>query len=135
MTPECRQVQTAVVGAWAQNPGDRAGAGSRIHPWSSQMIEPHLEIKSRTVHCLPVKSLPTTQETWVPYLGQEDPLEKGMAARSSILAWEIPWTEEPGGLQSTGLQSIRGDCATTTSIQGVGRVSCVIRNYKFLFKI
>ena len=45
------------------------------------------------------------QETWVPSLGQEDPLEKGMATHSSILAWEIPWTEEPGGLQSMGLQS------------------------------
>ena len=45
-----------------------------------------------------------TQETWVQALGQEDPLEKGMATHSSILAWEIPWTEEPDGLQSMGLQ-------------------------------
>ena len=45
------------------------------------------------------------QETWVPSLGQEDPLEKEMTTHSSILAWRIPWTEEPGGLQSTGLQS------------------------------
>ena len=44
------------------------------------------------------------QETWVQSLGQEDPLEKETAAHSSILAWEIPWTEEPGGLQSTGSQ-------------------------------
>ena len=44
------------------------------------------------------------QKTWVQPLGQEDPLEKGMAAHSSILAWRIPWTEEPGGLQSLGLQ-------------------------------
>ena len=42
------------------------------------------------------------QETRVPSLGQEDPLEEGMATCSSILAWEIPWTEEPGGLQPTG---------------------------------
>ena len=41
------------------------------------------------------------QEMWVPSLDQEDPLEKGMATHSSILAWEIPWTEDPGGLQST----------------------------------
>ena len=47
-----------------------------------------------------VKRLPATQETWVQSLGQEDPLEKGMAIHSSILAWRIPWTEEPGGLQS-----------------------------------
>ena len=42
------------------------------------------------------------QEMQVPSLGQEDPLEKGMATQSSIVAWEIPWTEEPGGLQSMG---------------------------------
>jgi len=46
------------------------------------------------------------QETWVQSLGQEDPLEKEMATYSSILAWRIPWTEEPGGLQSTGLQRV-----------------------------
>ena len=45
-----------------------------------------------------VKNLPTMQETWVQSLGQEDPLEKGMATHSSILAWRILWTEEPGGL-------------------------------------
>ena len=45
-----------------------------------------------------------TQETWVQTLGQEDPLEKETATHSSILAWEIPWTEEPGGLQSMGSQ-------------------------------
>ena len=44
------------------------------------------------------------QETWVRSLGPEDPLEKEMATHSSILVWEIPWTEEPSGLQSTGLQ-------------------------------
>ena len=44
------------------------------------------------------------QETWVPSLGQADPLEKEMATHSSILVWEIPWTEEPGGLQTMGLQ-------------------------------
>ena len=45
-----------------------------------------------------LKNLPTVQETWVQSLGQEDPLEKGMATHSSILAWRIPWTEEPGEL-------------------------------------
>ena len=48
-----------------------------------------------------VKSLPAVQETWVQSLGQEDPLEKVMATHSSILAWKILWTEEPGRLQST----------------------------------
>ena len=47
-----------------------------------------------------VKSLPVIQETWVRSLGQEDPVEEEMAIHSSILAWKIPWKEEPGGLQS-----------------------------------
>ena len=56
-----------------------------------------------------VKNLHTTQETQVQSLVQEDPLEKGMATHSSIHAWRIPWTEEPGGLQSTGSQRVRHD--------------------------
>ena len=52
-----------------------------------------------------VKNPPAKQETWIRSLGQEDPLKKGMATHSSIFAWEIPWTEEPGGLQSMGSQS------------------------------
>jgi len=54
-----------------------------------------------------VKNLPAMQETRVPSLGLEDALEKGMATHSSILAWRIPWTEEPGGLQSIGSQRVR----------------------------
>ena len=54
------------------------------------------------------------QEIWVRSLGQEDPLEKSMAAHSSILAWRIPWTEEPGRLQSMGLQRVRYDWVTST---------------------
>ena len=49
-----------------------------------------------------IKHLPAVQETWVRSLGQEDPSEKEMATYSSTLAWKIPWTEEPGGLQSMG---------------------------------
>ena len=56
-----------------------------------------------------VKILPAMQETYVLSLGWEDPQEKGMITHSSILAWEIPWTEEPGGLQSRGLQQVRYD--------------------------
>ena len=56
-----------------------------------------------------VKNLPTMQETWVQSVIQEDPLEKGMATHSSIVAWRIPRTEEPGRLQSTGSQIIRHD--------------------------
>ena len=56
-----------------------------------------------------VKNLPAMRETWVRSLGWEDPLEEGMATPSNILAWRIPWTEEPGGLQSMGLQTVRHD--------------------------
>jgi len=53
-----------------------------------------------------VKNLPAMRETWVRSLSQEDPLEKGMATHSNILTWEIPWTVEPGRLQSMGLQRV-----------------------------
>ena len=56
-----------------------------------------------------LKRLPAMQETWVQSLGREDPLEKEMATHSSILAWRIPWTEEPGGLQSMGSQRVTYD--------------------------
>ena len=54
-----------------------------------------------------VKNLLAVQETWVRSLGREDPLEKGMSTHSNILAWGIPWTEEPGGPQSMGSQRVR----------------------------
>ena len=66
-----------------------------------------------------VKHLPVMWETWVQSLGREHPLEKEMATHSSILAWKIPWTEELGGLQSTGSQRVEHDLATeqqTTTI-------------------
>ena len=56
-----------------------------------------------------VKCLSTMRETWVRSLGQEDPLEKEMAIHSSTIAWKIPWTEEPGRLQSMGLQRVGHD--------------------------
>ena len=56
-----------------------------------------------------VKGLSTMRETWVQSLGWEDPLEKEMAIHSRIIAWKIPWTEEPGRLQSMGLQRVRHD--------------------------
>ena len=56
-----------------------------------------------------VKNLPAMQETQVQSLGSEDPLEKGMATHSSILAWRIPWTEDPGGLHSMGSQRVGHD--------------------------
>ena len=56
-----------------------------------------------------IKNLPIMQETQVQSLGREDPLEKGMATHSSILAWRIPWREEPDGLQSMGSQRVGHD--------------------------
>ena len=56
-----------------------------------------------------VKNLPAMWETWVLSMGQEDPLEKGIATHSRILAWRIPWTEEPGGLRAMGLQRVGHD--------------------------
>ena len=65
-------------------------------PWASLVVQM-------------VKHLPAMQETQVQSLGQEDPLENRMATHSSILAWRIPWTEEPGGLQSMGSQRVGHD--------------------------
>ena len=61
---------------------------------------------------LTVKNLPAMQETRVQFLGFEDLLEKGMATHPTVLAWRIPWTEEPGQLQSMGSQRVRQDGAT-----------------------
>ena len=65
-----------------------------------------------------VKNLPAVQETWFRSPGQEDPLEKGMATHSSILAWRIPWTKGPSGLQSMGLQRVGHDWAMTHTYTG-----------------
>ena len=62
-----------------------------------------------------VKRLPAVQETQVLSLGLEDPLEKEMATHTSTLAWKIPWTKEPGGLQSMGSQRVGHDWATSLS--------------------
>ena len=56
-----------------------------------------------------IKNLPAMRETWARSLGWEDPLEKGTATHSSILTWRMPWTEEPGGLESMGLQRVGHD--------------------------
>ena len=56
-----------------------------------------------------IKNLPAMQETWVRFLGREDPLEKEMATHSSVLTWRIPWTEEPDKLQSMGSQRVGHD--------------------------
>ena len=65
--------------------------------------------KTATILAQTVKDMPARQETWVQFLVQEDPLEKGMATHSCILAWRILWTEEPGGLQFIQSQRVRHD--------------------------
>ena len=82
-----------ITGSWMK-PTQERGVGERIGDnWAS------LVSQWQRIH-LPM------QETWVPSLSGEDPLEKGVGTHSSILAWEIPWTEEPGGLQSIGPQGV-----------------------------
>ena len=66
-----------------------------------------LEVRWTSLIAQLVNHLPTMKETWVQFLGREDPLEKGMAAHLSILVWSTPWTEEPGGGQSLGSQRVR----------------------------
>ena len=69
--------------------------------------------------------MPVVQEIWVQSLGWEDPLEKEMAIHSSILVWKISWTEEPGGLQSTGLQRVGHDWVTNTYLLTVNGTSII----------
>ena len=74
-----------------------------------------------------VKNLPAMQETCVQTLSQEDPLEKGMATHSNLLAWRIPWTEEPDGLQSMRSQRVGHDWATNTQLlQNTGNILHII---------
>ena len=85
------------------------------HPWVSPLFDPrrNLAISRDAVGGFPSASAVENQsamwETWVQSLGQEDPLEEGMATHSNILTWRIPWTEEPGMLQSTGLERVGHD--------------------------
>ena len=78
-----------------------------------QRIIPFVEKKIHVVQT--VKNSPAVLETWVQFVGWEGPLEEGMATNSSILAWRIPWTEEPGGLQSMGSQRVRHNQETKHS--------------------
>ena len=77
----------------------------------------HLPVRA-SLEAPMVENLPVMQETWVQSLSREDPLEKGIATHSSILAWRIPWTEEPSGLQSMESQRVGHDkSANTTTFQ------------------
>ena len=99
--------------AWSRT-GKRVQEGKELeavtqsHTWTDGGRAPH--------RCLCVQNLPATQDTWVQSLSQEDLLEKGRATLSRILAWRIPRTEEPGGLQSMGLQRVRHNWTTNTFI-------------------
>ena len=73
-----------------------------------------------------LKRLPAMWETWVRSLGWEDPLEKEMASHSSILAWRIPWMEEPGGLQSTGSKRVGHDWATSLTLGIVNLIYSIL---------
>ena len=73
-----------------------------------------------------VKNLPTTQETQVQFLGQKDPLEKKMATQSSVLGWRIPWTEEPGGLQSMGSQELDMTWRLNDDHQNLSYIFCLL---------
>ena len=81
------------------------GVGLRLH--KDGLISSRFCVIRASLVAQRLKGLPAMQETWVRSLGQEDLLEKEMATHSSILAWRIPWTEEPGGLQSMGSQRVR----------------------------
>ena len=75
-----------------------------------------------------VKSLPAVQETWVPSLGQEGPLEKELATHSSILAWKIPQTEEPGGATVHGVAKSQTQLSDFTNPPSTGTVSRFLKN-------
>ena len=88
---------------WREEPGGLQSTGSQSRTGLSDFTS--LTICKSSLVAQMVKSPLATQEIWVQSLGQEEALEKGMATHSSTLAWEIPWTEEHGGLQSTGYQT------------------------------
>ena len=78
---------------------------SRLYIPRIFLLNPHII----NLEAQAVKNLPAVQKTWVRSPDREDPLENGVATHSSVLAWEIPWTEKPGGLQSVGLQRVGHD--------------------------
>ena len=87
------------------------GAVGRVNLKEQTQVKSERKVKSEWASLVAqtVKRLPATWETWVRSLGQENPLEEEMATHSSTLAWKIPWTEEPGGLQPMGSQRVRHD--------------------------
>ena len=96
--------------AWRAAIHGVAKSGKRLSDWTE--LNWRINYVTASLVAQMVKSLPAMQETWVQFLGQEDPLDKGMAIYSSVLAWRIPWTEEPGRLQFMGPQKVGRDLAT-----------------------
>ena len=89
----CAAHLTVLTTPWRLAQGEQAGSGERKSSLMAQVV----------------KNPPATQETWIQSLGREDPLEKEMTTHSSILAWRIPWIENPGGLQPIGSQRVGHD--------------------------
>ena len=85
------------------------------HPHSPRLVLMSWHLSWASLVAQRVRCLPAMQETWIRSLGREDPLGKEMATHSSILAWRIPWTEEPGRLQSMGSQRVRHNWETSLS--------------------
>ena len=103
---------------WIEEPGGLQSMEPQQVRHNLACAHTHLDIwssntKSSSLVAQRLKHLPAMWEIWVRSLGQEDPLEKEMATHSSILAWRIPWTEEPGGLQSMGLQRVGHNWVTS----------------------
>ena len=88
----------------------------KVHTNKKQLSKGNVWITEGFPVAQTVKRLPAKRETWVQFLGWEDPLEKEMATHSSTLAWKIPWTEEPGRPQSMGSQRVRHDWVTSLSL-------------------
>ena len=108
----------SACGPYSSDPNEpwAAGAKRNAHPNSlrggADFNSPPLCTSWASLVAQLVKNLPAMQETWVQFLGQEDPLEKEMATHSRILAWRIPWTEEPGRFRVHGVARVRHDLAT-----------------------
>ena len=115
---KCDEITAAVLCFKAQDlyrPGTKIKYSEGVNP--GHLLLSEQKFVHRRILCITwaslvaqrLKCLPAVRETWVRSLGWEDPLEKEMATHSSILAWRIPWTEEPGGLQSTASQRVGHD--------------------------
>ena len=103
----CEKKPSSGLGVW----GEKRAHNSCCRISALKKLFPRISLVAQMAQCLP-----TGQESWVRFLGQEDPLEKEMATRSSTLAWKIPWTEDPGSLQPMGSQRVRNNWAASLSL-------------------